>query len=339
MPQALAVDATAAAGHNGNGVFELSESAVPIQPTWHNNGASPITLTGSTSLFTGLLGPTYSIPDGSASYGSVAAGGSANCGGNCYSLSLAGTRPTTHWDANMTEVLSNGSFKSWVMHIGGSFTDVPTSHPFYRFTETILHNGITSGCTANTFCPDAAVTRAQMAVFLLVSKLGPLYTPPAATGNIFNDVPANGFAAAWIEDLYNRGIAAGCSTNPPMYCPDASVTRGQMAVFLLASALGTNYTPPAATGIFNDVPQSDIFAAWIEDLFNRGITAGCSANPPLYCPTGANTRGQMSVFLTAAYFLNPLCFVLALPVLGILLGYSLSKRFTATTPESICPVR
>jgi hypothetical protein len=44
--------------------------------------------------------------------------------------------------------------------------DVPTSHPFFRFIEALAAAGITAGCNAGAFCPDQAVTRGQMAVFL-----------------------------------------------------------------------------------------------------------------------------------------------------------------------------
>ena len=47
-----------------------------------------------------------------------------------------------------------------------SFSDVPTGHWAFQFIEALRESGITSGCTATTFCPNAAVTRAEMAVFL-----------------------------------------------------------------------------------------------------------------------------------------------------------------------------
>ena len=74
-----------------------------------------------------------------------------------------------------------------------------------------------------------------------------------------------------------------------------------MAVFLLKAKLGSSYTPPACAGIFGDVACPSLFADWIEDLYNRSITAGCQASPPLYCPNDPNTRGQMAVFLVKAF--------------------------------------
>jgi len=60
--------------------------------------------------------------------------------------------------------------------------------------------------------------------------------PPTATG-IFADVPPGYFAIDWIEDLYARGITAGCGTNPLRYCPDQAVPREQMAAFLVRTFL------------------------------------------------------------------------------------------------------
>jgi len=75
------------------------------------------------------------------------------------------------------------------------------------------------------------VTRAQMAMFLLRAEHGSAYAPPAATGTMFGDVPANAFAAAWIEQLARESITLGCGDGN--YCPDQSVPRSQMALFLV----------------------------------------------------------------------------------------------------------
>jgi hypothetical protein len=47
-----------------------------------------------------------------------------------------------------------------------TFTDVPVGHPFHRFVEALVAAGITGGCGGGNYCPDAPVTRGQMAVFL-----------------------------------------------------------------------------------------------------------------------------------------------------------------------------
>ena len=49
---------------------------------------------------------------------------------------------------------------------GVTFNDVPANHPFYQFIEALAASGITAGCSNGNFCPDAPLTRGQMAVFL-----------------------------------------------------------------------------------------------------------------------------------------------------------------------------
>ncbi len=116
----------------------------------------------------------------------------------------------------------------------GVFPDVacPTS-TFAPWIEALAAEGITTGCGGGLFCPDNLVTRRQMAVFLLKTKYSSGYVPPACTG-VFDDVPCPGAAAVnFIERLAAEQITGGCSINPPLYCPDNSSTRGQMAVFIV----------------------------------------------------------------------------------------------------------
>jgi hypothetical protein len=122
------------------------------------------------------------------------------------------------------------------------------------------------------------------------------------TFGTYTDVPVSHQFFGFIQALGAAGITGGCSTNPPQYCPDTSVTRGQMAVFLLRGiAYPGSANPPAPTGnVFADVPLGHQFAAWIEQLFDLGITSGCGTNPARYCPETSVTRGQMAVFLLKA---------------------------------------
>lgn len=50
-----------------------------------------------------------------------------------------------------------------------TFSDVPTTHSQFRFVEALVSAGITGGCGAGVYCPDASLTRGQMAVFLSVA--------------------------------------------------------------------------------------------------------------------------------------------------------------------------
>jgi hypothetical protein len=182
------------------------------------------------------------------------------------------------------------------------FVDVLPGHIFRPWIEALVGAGITAGCGTDPprYCPDQTVTRAEMAVFLLRGIHGGDYTPPAASG-IFADVPLSDAFVAWIERLFVDGITGGCGTSPARYCPAQSVTRGQIAVFLLRAKHGPSYEPPAATGIFADVPLAHPFADWVEQLAREGITGGCGTGPARYCPNDTITRGQMAVFLVRAF--------------------------------------
>lgn len=102
-----------------------------------------------------------------------------------------------------------------------------------------------------------------------------------------------------IEWAALQGITRGC--NPPTgdrFCPDDSVTRGQMAAFLVRT-LGL---PKSSADAFTDDAGS-VFQADINALAESGITRGCT--PTAFCPDGPVTRGQMAAFLTRAYELDP----------------------------------
>jgi ELWxxDGT repeat protein len=113
---------------------------------------------------------------------------------------------------------------------GTVFSDVPVEHWAAAWIEQLAAEGLTTGCGGGEYCPDAAVTRAEMALFILRAEHGAAYTPPAATGTVFGDVPVGYWAARWIEQLALEGITTGCGGGN--YCPEGQVTRAQMAVFL-----------------------------------------------------------------------------------------------------------
>jgi S-layer homology domain len=289
---------------NANGVLEVGE--LVNYETWFRNWTNDsMTLTGTASNFRGPAGLTYGIPDASADWGTIAGpGGNIDCyqaTGDCYQLSLGGTRPATqHVDTAFDETLSyNGFIRTAPLHVGGSFADVPSNNPFFPFIENLFHNAVTGGCAGGGYCPSSNVTRAQMAVFLLKARWGAVFLPPPATGTAFPDVPASNPFARWIEELSREGVTGGCGGG--LYCPDNPVTRQQMAVFLLKTLHGATYLPDPCAGDYDDVPCPSQFADWIEDLGGHGITGGCSVSPPLYCPLNSVLRQQMAAFLVKTF--------------------------------------
>ena len=199
-----------------------------------------------------------------------------------------------------TPAPGGGTSSALTLDINTTFLDVPNSYFAYAYIEAVFNAGVTAGCDVRLYCPTAPTTRAQMAVFLLKASQGSSYTPPPCTGMVFQDVPCTGGTFdPWIEDLASRGITGGCQAAPPLYCPADSVTRAQMSVFLLKTEHPLPYVPPPCQGIFGDVACPSLFADWIEQLANEGVTAGCGGGT--YCPANPVTRGQMAVFVTKTF--------------------------------------
>ncbi len=110
---------------------------------------------------------------------SVSSSGSGGCGG--FSASL--TTPFTVDNNNNQFVLVvfvpdidgstgiAGAIIHYVLQVSPApmtptFGDVPTTDPGFQYIEALVSSGITAGCGGGNYCPDATLTRRQMAVFL-----------------------------------------------------------------------------------------------------------------------------------------------------------------------------
>jgi hypothetical protein len=309
----MRVDAVLSGGvSNVNGVLEAGERVV-VAPTWINTEGTPLPLTGTASNIVGPDGPTYQVDDATADYATIFENPLDCLFGvvDCYEISVSGSRPAAHWDATFDETLASPSLgqgaegmkKTWPLHVGGSFADVPMD-VFYPFIENLFHNGVTAGgaCGAGLYCGEDVVLRRQMAVFLLKAAHGPAFAPPEATGTVFADVSQSDPFAPWIEQLSREGITGGCGGGN--FCPAASVTRQQMSAFLLKTLFGPSYAGEPCLGTFEDLPCSSPFAPYVQALVRYEIAAGCQASPPLYCPLDPTKRKQMAVFLVKTFGLE-----------------------------------
>ena len=150
------------------------------------------------------------------------------CGGGAYCPSGNLTRASMA--VFLLRTIYGGTYTPPVA-TGTMFADVPSSHWAAAWIEKLAVDGISTGCNGGNFCPNSNVTRAEMAIFLLRAEHGPAYTPPAATGTMFGDVPGTHWAAAWIEQLATEVISSGCGGGN--FCPSSNLTRAEMAVFLI----------------------------------------------------------------------------------------------------------
>lgn len=227
-----------------------------------------------------------------------------------YSLVAPGAfRPSDHWDFTIYEQpFCEGCLHftyNFKFHIGNSFLDVAPQNMFYRYIEEMLHSGVTSGCKPRYYCPLNNVSREQMAKFVCDAVHNAYgMCPIASCQHLFNDVPDTNLFCSYIEKLYTDNVIDGCQAQPLRYCPSNPVKREEMAKFICR---GMNRGAPwkcnlaYCSGIFADVPASNPFCDFIEDLYQQGIISGCQSSPLLYCPNNNVTREQMAKFIANAF--------------------------------------
>jgi hypothetical protein len=109
-------------------------------------------------------------------------------------------------------------------------------------------------------------------------------------GGYFSDIWGSPFRDS-IVWLATTGITAGC--RPDRFCPGSTVTREQMASFLVRAL----QLPTTSVDYFIDDEASG-HEADINRLAASGVTGGCASGR--FCPTGQIAREQMAAFLHRA---------------------------------------
>ena len=160
--------------------------------------------------------------------------------------------------------------------VGGErprFGDVGTGDWWAAHTERLAELGVTEGCSADPilFCPEDAVTRAQMATFLVRA-----FDLEQAAPTGFGDT-AGTVHAANIDALAGAGVTVGCSSSPLRYCPHDPVTRAQTATFLVRArgSVSVGADPPASASyriVYNVWRGPNYIPDWDThtDIYGRG---------------------------------------------------------------------
>ena len=146
------------------------------RPSWQNLNGAAQTFGGNLALYSGR-GRHVAISDSTAGYGTVANGATAACS-DCYAVS----RGPVHASAALGLLRGRdhrarqpGTAEAVDLPRGRQLRGRAEQRRFYRFVETMLHNGITTGCSPTRYCPLSSTSREQMAVFVLVAKEGAGY--------------------------------------------------------------------------------------------------------------------------------------------------------------------
>lgn len=173
-------------------------------------------------------------------------------------------------------ILSHG--QTCIDDIGGT--------PFASDIYWLYDQGLTSGCRVLLFCTYDSLSRGQMAAFL--DRAMDL---PATGTDFFTDDETSIFEAS-INRLAAAGITTGCG--PTTFCPNASISREQMAAFLDRALKLAN----TGTDYFTD-DEGSAFEKSINRAAAAGLTSGCGGTQ--FCPGAVVTRGQMAAFFHRAF--------------------------------------
>ena len=162
--------------------------------------------------------------------------------------------------------------------------------------------GVLTGteCEENRICPNDALTRWLAAVWLVRILDGK--EPPAITESRFADVNASSmweesmWFAPHVERLAELGITVGCSvTAPARYCPDDSLTRDQVASWLVRAFDLDSAASQGFTDTVDSTHETDI-----DSVVAAGIMSGCSTNPDRFCSQTVVTRGELALYVDRA---------------------------------------
>ena len=132
---------------------------------------------------------------------------------------------------------------------------------------------IGTDCGISLFCPNDPLERWVMAVWL-VRVLGE--AEYVGQGDyLFDDVDYTQWWAPFVDHLAKLDITKGCATNPARFCPTSTVSRGEMASFLVRAYDLVSEEPAG----FVDI-EGNTHAKNIEALAASGITEGCNYRSP-----------------------------------------------------------
>ena len=170
------------------------------------------------------------------------------------------------------------------------FVDVAAGSGFYADIVWMQESGITLGCGNDAYCASDSVTRAQMATFLVRAL-----ELAADDNDYFTDDNGNTHEDN-INALAGAGVTMGCNTEGTLFCPSDTVTRAQMASFLVRAL---EELAADDNDYFTD-DNGNTHEDNINALAGAGVTMGCNTEGTLFCPSDTVTRAQMAAFIHRA---------------------------------------
>jgi hypothetical protein len=282
----------AAAGGTGS-ISVTSPSACP----WSAGGALITPVSPASGVGNAVL--SYSVP---ANTSSSDTNYQIYVSDKVFLVRVAGAPPCTYSVSGPTYIdasnqsvkvsVTTGSGCTWTLSSSQSWLTVP--------------GGSQTGSASVNVTAGPNLTNSGRSATLTVTGSGAVGSPitasitQRATSSTFADVPPDSPFFDAINLLGLRSITSGCGSAPLTYCPNTTITRGQMAVFIVRSVMGGDSFSTDASPHFTDVPPSHQFFTWIQKLSELGIANTCATGQ--FCPDSPVTRDQMAMFIIRARF-------------------------------------
>lgn len=143
---------------------------------------------------------------------------------------------------------------------------------FFPHVQKLKELGITAGCGNNLFCANTAMTRAELAVWIVRARLGAdadaTFTYPSAP--VFSDVPASHPYFKWIQRMQAESITAGCG--PALFCPNRLVTNQEAALWIARALF--NLFRPTGTPLLSIAGAANVAPGQTTTLTMTGSNTG-----------------------------------------------------------------
>jgi hypothetical protein len=161
--------------------------------------------------------------------------------------------------------------------------------------------GISAGCGGGNYCPNSSMTREEMAAFIIIARFGAGANFTYSSTPSFADVPNSGATAPYfkfVQRMQQDGITAGCAkavapATLPTFCPGGSVTRAQMAVFMMAGLF--NLPLPAGTPAITAISPSTLAAGASGTFTITGVNTSFAQGTTTLSPIPGVTIGTITV--------------------------------------------
>ncbi len=175
---------------------------------------------------------------------------------------------------------------------GFKFTDVSRNDWFYGDVSYVYENGIMDGVSAETFAPNATLTRG-----MIVTILYRMENKPAVTGaSKFTDVDANEWYGAPVAWAAENGIVTGYSETT--FGPNDPVTREQLAAILYRYAVYKGMSAVTLEQNPSRFTDADQISAYAVPAMNWAVGKGLinGADGKL-SPKASATRAQVAAII------------------------------------------